>query len=149
MELSNTIKFISGGTAIDDRGKLQFINDLSLVGFKRFYLVQNHKQGFIRAWHGHKLEAKAVVVVRGAALVCGVQIDDWEKPSKELPVIRQVLSEDKFGALWIPPGFANGFMTLSEGCVLMFLSTSTLEESSGDDIRFPSRYWNPWEVEER
>lgn len=76
MELSNTIKFISGGTAIDDRGKLQFINDLSLVGFKRFYLVQNHKQGFIRAWHGHKLEAKAVVVVRGPHwyVVCRLMI---------------------------------------------------------------------------
>jgi hypothetical protein len=31
----------------------------------------------------------------------------------------------------------------------MFFSTSTLEESLRDDIRFPARYWDPWQVEER
>ena len=31
----------------------------------------------------------------------------------------------------------------------MFFSTSTLDESLGDDIRFPARYWDPWQVDER
>jgi dTDP-4-dehydrorhamnose 3,5-epimerase len=149
MNLGEEVRFIPGGTAVDDRGKLNFINDLTLAGFKRFYLVQNHRQGFIRAWHGHKLEGKAVVAIQGSALVCGVKVDDWDTPSKDLPVSRQVLSSEKFGALWIPPGFANGFMSLSRDCILMFLSTSSLEESAGDDIRFPSRHWNPWDIEER
>lgn len=149
MIFGEDVKFISGGTALDDRGKLNFINDLSFEGFKRFYLVQNHRQGFIRAWHGHKLEGKAVVAIKGSALVCVVKVDNWDSPSRELPVFRQVLSSEKFGALWIPPGYANGFMSLSKDCILMFLSTSSLEESAGDDIRFPSRHWNPWDIEER
>jgi dTDP-4-dehydrorhamnose 3,5-epimerase len=140
---------IPGGKAFDDRGSLSFINDLDISIFKRFYIVQNHTQGFVRAWHGHKKEAKAVVVVAGAALVAAVKIDNWDKPSKDLEVQRAVLSAEKPGALLIPAGHANGFMTLTEGAKVMFLSTSTLDESVGDDFRFDANYWNPWQIEAR
>jgi dTDP-4-dehydrorhamnose 3,5-epimerase-like enzyme len=49
----------------------------------------------------------------------------------------------------IPAGYANGFMTLTESAKVMFLSTSSLEESAGDDFRFDARLWNPWNIEER
>lgn len=140
---------IPGGKAFDDRGSLSFINDLDISIFKRFYIVENHARGFVRAWHGHKKEAKAVVVVAGSALIAAVKIDNWEKPSKELDVKRVVLSAEKPGALLIPAGYANGFMTLTEGAKVMFLSTSTLEESAGDDIRFDANYWTPWQIEAR
>ena len=48
-----------------------------------------------------------------------------------------------------PAGFANGFMSLTEGAKIVFFSTSTLQESLGDDIRFPARTWDPWTIEER
>lgn len=140
---------IPGGKAFDNRGSLSFINDLDLSIFRRFYIVENHAQGFVRAWHGHKKEAKAVVVVAGAALVAAVKIDNWDKPSKDLDVQRVVLSAEKPGALLIPAGYANGFMTLTEGAKVMFLSTSTLDESAGDDFRFEANYWNPWQIEAR
>ena len=140
---------IPGGKAFDDRGSLSFINDLDISIFRRFYIVENHAPGFVRAWHGHKQEAKAVVVVAGAALVAAVKIDNWEKPSKDLNVKRVVLSAEKPGALFIPAGYANGFMTLTEGAKVMFLSTSTLDESAGDDFRFEANYWNPWQIEAR
>lgn len=140
---------IPGGKAFDDRGSLSFINDFDISIFKRFYIVENHAQGFVRAWHGHKQEAKAVVVVAGAALVAAVKIDNWEKPSKDLDVQRVVLSSEKPGALFVPAGYANGFMTLTEGAKVMFLSTSTLDESAGDDFRFDATYWNPWQIEAR
>lgn len=140
---------VTGGRAVDDRGSLFFINDLDLSLFKRFYVVENHAQGFIRAWHGHKLEAKAVVVLSGSALVCAVRIDNWDSPSKDLPIERVVLSDQKPGALLIPAGYANGFMTLTPGAKVMFLSSSTLAESANDDFRFDARHWNPWNIEER
>jgi dTDP-4-dehydrorhamnose 3,5-epimerase len=40
-------------------------------------------------------------------------------------------------------------MSLTEDAKLMFFSTSTLEESMGDDIRFDSRYWDIWNTVER
>jgi dTDP-4-dehydrorhamnose 3,5-epimerase-like enzyme len=140
---------IPGGKAFDDRGSLTFINDLDLSMFKRFYIVENHSRGFVRAWHGHKKEAKAVVVVSGSALVAAVKVDNWESPSKDLKIERAVLSSEKPTALLIPAGYANGFMTLTASAKVMFLSTSSLEESAGDDIRFDARLWNPWNIEER
>ena len=140
---------IPGGKAFDDRGSLIFINDLDLTMFKRFYIVENHSKGFVRAWHGHKKEAKAVVVVSGSALVAAVKVDNWESPSKDLKIERVVLSSEKPTALLIPAGYANGFMTLTESAKVMFLSTSSLEEGAGDDIRFDARLWNPWNIEER
>ena len=145
----NEFSQVAGGKAFDDRGSLTFINDLDLSQFKRFYIVENHARGFVRAWHGHKKEAKAVVVVSGSALVAAVKVDNWESPSKDLKVERVVLSAEKPAALLIPAGYANGFMTLTESAKVMFLSTSSLEESAGDDFRFEARLWNPWNIEER
>lgn len=146
---NNIPKLLQGGLAVDDRGSVGFVNDFNFEGVKRFYVVENHKQGFIRAWHGHKKEGKYVFAAKGSAVVCAVEIDDWENPSKELEVKRYVLSDKKPSVLYIPAGYANGFMSISEDSKLMFFSTLTLDESLNDDFRFDSRLWNPWEVEER
>lgn len=143
------LKTLSGGLAVDDRGQVSFVNDFDFAGVKRFYMVSNHKQGFVRAWHAHKKEAKYVLVVKGAAVVGAVEIDNWDKPNKSAEVQRFVLSEKKPTVLYIPAGYANGFMSLTEDAQIMFFSTSTLDESLGDDFRYEARYWNIWEVEER
>jgi dTDP-4-dehydrorhamnose 3,5-epimerase-like enzyme len=135
--------------AADDRGELAFVNDFRFEGVKRFYTVSNHSQGFVRAWHGHKREAKYVTAVSGAAVVGAVCIDDWERPSRELEVQRFVLSAHKPSVLYIPAGYANGFMSLTADLKLMFFSTSSLEESHGDDFRYESRHWDIWKVVER
>ena len=51
--------------------------------------------------------------------------------------------------LYIPPGYANGFMSLSTDAKIVFYSTSTLQESQSDDVRYDSRYWDVWQVVER
>jgi len=140
---------LSGNLAVDDRGSVRFVNDFHFTGVKRFYAVANHRQGFVRAWHGHKREAKYVLAVTGSALVGAVRVDTWENPSPALKPEKFILSADKPAVLFIPAGYANGFMSLTPDCQLMFFSTATLEESKGDDIRFPSRLWNIWDVEER
>lgn len=145
----NEVRLITGGLAIDDRGQVSFVNDFSFDKVKRFYTVSNHRQGFVRAWHGHKKESKYILVVQGAALVGTVKIDNWENPSTTLKPETYILSAEKPSILFVPSGYANGFMSLTPDAKLIFFSTSTLEESKGDDVRFPARYWNIWEVEER
>lgn len=140
---------MTGDLAVDDRGEVGFVNDFDFAGVRRFYTVSNHRRGFVRAWHGHRKEAKYVTVVQGAAVIAAVQIDDWDRPSPELPVSRYVLAAARPRVLFIPAGYANGFMSLTDDTKLMFFSTSTLAESHGDDIRFDARHWNPWGVEER
>jgi len=142
-------KLMKGGIAIDDRGTVSFVNDFDFAGVRRCYMIKNHRQGFIRAWHGHKYEGKYFTVVKGSALLCGVEIDDWNFPSKNLKVHRYIMSETSPSVLYLPPGYANGAMSLTEDAQIMVFSTSTLQESLNDDIRFDSRYWNPWTIEER
>lgn len=142
-------KLIEGGLAVDDRGQVSFINGFDFENVKRFYMVANHKQGFVRAWHAHKKEAKYVLVVKGAAVLGAVKIDDWKNPSKDAEVKRFVLSEKKPSILYIPAGYANGFMSLTEDAQIIFFSTSTLEESLNDDIRYEARHWDIWSAEER
>ena len=142
-------RLIRGGLAVDDRGQVSFVNDFDFEGVKRFYAVENHARGFIRAWHAHKKEAKYVMVVRGAALIGAVEIDDWDNPSKDAQVHRHVLSEATPAVLFVPAGYANGFMSLTADTKILFFSTSSLEDSAGDDIRYDARHWDPWTVEER
>jgi dTDP-4-dehydrorhamnose 3,5-epimerase len=139
----------SGDLAVDDRGEVGFVNEFDFAGVKRFYTVKNHRAGFIRAWHGHRQEAKYVTVLGGAALVAAVLIDDWNRPSKDLQISKYIISAKKPRVLFIPAGYANGFMSLTIDTQVVFFSTSTLKDSSTDDVRFPARYWDIWDVEER
>jgi len=145
----DTPKIIQGALAVDDRGEVSFVNDFNFSGVKRFYMVKNHRQGFIRAWHAHKKEAKYATVLEGAVLLGAVAIDNWETPSKNIEIFRTVMSEKKPTVIYIPAGYANGFMTLTENTKIIFFSTSSLEESQGDDFRYNARYWDIWNIEER
>jgi dTDP-4-dehydrorhamnose 3,5-epimerase len=142
-------KLIEGRYVVDDRGAVGFVNDFNFQGVKRFYTVANHSAGFVRAWHGHSHEAKYCTAVRGAFLVCCIRIDDWSNPAADLPIKRFVLSEQNPAVLYVPAGFVNGFKSLTDGAKILFYSTSTLEESLKDDIRFPAYRWDPWRTEER
>jgi dTDP-4-dehydrorhamnose 3,5-epimerase len=140
--MENIIRKMKGDISVDDRGRVSYINDFDFKDVKRFYMVENHEKGFIRAWHGHKNEGKYVYVVSGTALVGVVNL-------KSESIYRYVFSADKPTILYVPPNYANGFMTLTDDAKLLFFSTSTLEDSLGDDIRFNWDKWDIWEIERR
>jgi dTDP-4-dehydrorhamnose 3,5-epimerase-like enzyme len=131
------IKIINGGISVDDRGSVRFVNDFDFGDVKRFYQVENHSRGFIRAWHGHKKEGKYVYVTSGSALIGVVNMTTNE-------ISKFVLSDKSPKILWIPPGNFNGFKSLEENTKIIFFSTSSLEESMGDDIRESHDKWNIW-----
>lgn len=146
---AENVSLLEGRLAVDDRGEVGFVNEFSFDNVKRFYTVRNHRAGFVRAWHAHRREAKYVTAVEGAALIGAVRIDDWDQPSPSASVFRYVLTAAKPSVVYIPPGFANGFMSLTNDSKLMFFSTSSLDESKGDDVRYPARHWDIWSIEER
>jgi len=123
-------KLLNGAIFIDNRGTLRFVNDFNFEGIKRFYQVENHERGFIRAWHGHKKEAKYVYVVKGSIWIGVIDLNTHD-------VEKFVLSDKSPKILYIPPENYNGFQTLEENTIILFFSTSTLEESKVDDIREP------------
>lgn len=138
-------QLVAGGIAVDDRGALSFVPGFSFAKIKRFYVVENFSLDTIRAWHGHKKESKYVMAAAGSAIVGAVSLKKKSKPQ------RHILSAKKPAILHIPPGYANGFRSLEPRTILLIFSTSTLELSQSDDIRFPWDHWGKeiWEVEHR
>ncbi|HNW88168.1 MAG TPA: dTDP-4-dehydrorhamnose 3,5-epimerase family protein [Bacteroidales bacterium] len=152
MELHNMYNgptLIKGATAVDDRGIIKFVNDFNFDGVKRFYIVKNHIAGLVRAWHGHKNEAKYVYAIAGSAIFGTVKIDNWENPNKDLVPNRVILSSETPMVYYVPAGYANGWESLTPEATLVFYSTATLEESKLDDYRYDSHYWDIWSVEQR
>ena len=141
---------IPGSSHVDDRGVVSFVNDFDFARVKRFYMVENHMVGLVRAWHAHRFEEKYAVVVQGVALVAAVRIDNWDKPSVPEKVDRLVLSAQKPAILHIPPGYANGFKSLTPDMKIMFFSTNTVEDSLKDDVRWPpDQFGGVWKIIER
>lgn len=147
--MSDEPEVIHGGVSTDDRGRVFFANDLDLSKCRRMYFVENFSVGTVRAWHAHRNERKWVMAVSGAALACCVRVDDWDSPSTDAFVHRYVLDSNLNAILAVPQGYANGAMSLASDTKLLYLSDAPLEASLDDDIRFPARYWDPWQVAER
>ena len=140
---------LDGKKFIDDRGYLSWIDGLQMTNFVRFYVVENHAQKFIRAWHGHLQESKLFFPITGAVLVACVSFKDPNNPDKSAVPERFVLDSTNPQGLMVPGGFANGFMTLTEGAKLLIFSSATLEESKADDYRFAFDFWNVWDIKPR
>jgi dTDP-4-dehydrorhamnose 3,5-epimerase-like enzyme len=133
---------LNGDLETDDRGTIRFVNDFDFKNVKRFYQINNHNKGFIRAWHGHKKEDKYIYVASGSALVGVVNLKTEEME-------KYVLTAKKPRVLWVPAGNANGIMNLEDDTTVIVFSSKTLEESKDDDLRFPYDKWNIWDIEYR
>jgi len=150
---------LHGGVAVDNRGRIAFVNDFCMNDIKRFYIVKNHQPNFVRAWHAHRRERKYVMALKGAAIVVAIPLSELETIEKHFPGDRMeglynftqaTISSDSPAIFCIPPGYANGFKTLTPDTELIFFSSATLEESKGDDIRFNAQLCrDAFDVEER
>jgi len=134
---------IEGGNFIDDRGSLKFANAFDFFGIKRFYNVSNIEPHTVRAWHGHNQEGKVFFASVGTFVV-GVVDMGTEKLEKFI-----LSDQGSTKLLWVPAGYFNGFMNLTKENNLTIFSTSSVEESMGDDIRLPFDKWDIWKVEYR
>ncbi|MCP3684500.1 MAG: sugar epimerase [bacterium] len=136
-----------GGIAVDDRGSLRFCNDFKFQDVKRFYHVENMSKDTIRAFHGHKLEAKYAYIPKGTAMIGMVKMVDGETLDHDTKRT-VIMSSKKPQILYIPPGWANGMRSLEEDTIIMFFSTTTMEEAENDDFRFDwdvlgKDFWSP------
>ena len=147
----DTIQKLPGSLFTDDRGLLRFVNDFDMSKIKRFYQVENFELSTIRAFHGHMKEEKYVYVTSGTILLCLVKLTDTTNPSKDEKVERIVISARNPQIVTIPAGYANGFKSLEKDTSVIFFSTSSLDESKGDDYRFSHDYWGNeiWNIQFR
>jgi dTDP-4-dehydrorhamnose 3,5-epimerase-like enzyme len=134
---------IKGNSFTDNRGTINFVNDFHFEGIKRFYTIFHPDTSVIRAWQGHKIETKYFFVTKGKFLICWVEIDNWDKPKKELKVNKEILYADSPQILMVPAGNANGFKALEDHSTLIVFSDLDLDTSAKDLYRFD---WNYWEI---
>lgn len=141
---------------VDDRGTVYgAFDNLDKAGIKRTYVIRNWQIGTIRAWHGHKKAGTYLHVIKGAAKIAAVKID---KRNHELFDFQEdfykiaTLSAAKPQLFYVPPGWYNGTMTLTEDTRILVYSTLTLDEVKSDDIRqnlVGFERENLWKVKDR
>lgn len=135
-------KIIQGGNFLDHRGSISYVNDFSFKGIERFYIISNSDENPIRAWQGHKLDAKNFYCVSGAFKIHFVKIDNWENPSKDLRIETIIVSESDSKIVHIPAGFANAIESLETNSKLISFSNLPLANVAEDDVRYPYDFWN-------
>lgn len=120
---------------VDDRGTVYcpFDNngDGDVGEIKRTYVVHNWEKGRIRAWHYHENGWTGLHVIHGAAVLVA------KKHKNSTDIIRHILSDKNPGIFWVPPGYANGNMSLVDDTRILVYSTLTFEEAKNDNIRWP------------
>lgn len=134
-------KIIQGGNFSDYRGTISFVNDFSFKDIERFYIISNSDENPIRAWQGHKLDAKNFYCLNGSFKIHFVKIDNWENPSKDLVIETIFVSDSESKIVHIPAGYANAIESLQTNSKLISFSTLPLENVSDDDVRYNSDYW--------
>src|SRR5208282_214835 len=158
--MENSPNILKGGIAIDDRGVLSYLNVAPLEKVCRLYAIENFSLHTIRAFHGHMVEEKGVLVVSGSAIVVIAKMTgDFSQPMTcdRLQALRledpkrYVLSERSPQLLVVPAGYANGFRALEPNTKILFFSTTTIQQAATDDYRFPADYFGNkiWEVANR
>jgi dTDP-4-dehydrorhamnose 3,5-epimerase-like enzyme len=111
---------------------------------KRVYVVGNFGKGVIRGFHYHEKEIKVFFIAKGSSKFVAINKNNPE--DKHI----FVTSDRNPQLIIIPPGYANGWMSLEEDTILMCVSTSTFEESIKDDLRFDPYTWGDvWSVKGR
>lgn len=136
-----TPKLIAGGNFSDHRGTLSYVNDFSFKDIERFYIISNSDTHPVRAWQGHKLDAKNFYCLSGSFRIHYVKIDNWENPSKDLAIQTVILTVSESKILHIPAGYANAIESLEPDSKLISFSTLPLSNVSEDDVRYDANYW--------
>ena len=135
----------------DDRGTfVPFLNEANALpdqknlAIKRIYYVYNYGKGVVRGFHFHEKEWKFFIITNGAAKFVAINPND----EKDQHIF--ISSSRRPNSIVIPPGYANGWVSLEDNTILVCGSTSSFEESVDDDKRFdPYKWGDVWAVKGR
>lgn len=131
---------IEGGKHADERGNLFFNNNFDASPVKRIYYIENNSIEYIRGWTGHKTEQRWFMASQGSFTIKLVKIDQWDNPSKDLPVLTFDLNAEKLDILHMPDGYASAIIAKEKDSKLLVMVNYSLGEID-DDYRFPSDYF--------
>src|SRR5690606_20589964 len=137
----NILKSIIGGIAKDHRGQIRFVNDFDMTEVKRFYIIKNTDTDLVRGWRAHRVEQRWFYVLSGSFVIDFVKIDDWQKPSPELPVERVIIKQEQGAVLHAPTGYGFAFQAMEPDSELLVFADYGIENASKDDYTYPLDYF--------
>ncbi len=119
-------------------------DELSGFGITDNFVQDNHSgsvKNTLRGMHfqWNKPQGKLIRVTRGQALV--VEVDIRKESATFGKYKKLILSEENKNILWVPPGFANGFLTLSDWCEMQYKCTEVYNPSGEAGI-----LWNDLQI---
>lgn len=136
-----TPSFIPGGIATDHRGHIRFVNDFDMTQVKRFYIIENADTELIRGWRAHRTEQRWFYVLQGSFAMQTVAIDDWQQPSRTLPITKEILRAQDQRIIHMPTGYGTTFQALEPGSQLLVFADFPIEHAKEDDHTYPIDYF--------
>jgi dTDP-4-dehydrorhamnose 3,5-epimerase len=121
----------------DDRGF--FLESFNQNNFSETFVQDNHSRSsrnVLRGLHYQvvKPQGKLVRVVNGSILDVAV---DLRKSSRTFGTwVAEVLSAENHKQLWVPPGFAHGFLVLSETADVLYKTTEFWHKEHDRSLRW-------------
>lgn len=109
-----------------------------IIGVKTKFIQDNHsksKKGVLRGLHYQlppKAQGKLVRVVKGK--VFDVAVDIRKNSPTFGKWVGEFLSEENKRQLWIPPGFAHGFLVIEDGTEFLYKTTDSYSKENERSI---------------
>ena len=142
MKIKNTkfkgLKIVKQKNNIDIRGSLRETHNEKILNFRKFIFeyCTTSKGKVVRGFHFQKKfqQAKYVNVIKGKILD---YVIDLRKKSKTFgKVFSMKLSENSNKSIYIPEGFAHGFLCLSNSCSVYYKCTNYRDKNSETTINW-------------
>jgi dTDP-4-dehydrorhamnose 3,5-epimerase len=127
----------------DDRGffleTFQMERLQEMAGIKHLFVQDNHSRstkGVLRGLHfqQNNPQGKLVRVARGSVLDIAVDLRSQSNTFGQVAAVE--LSDSNFHQLWVPPGFAHGFLVLSEVADFQYKCTEYYDRDDEQSIHW-------------
>lgn len=134
------LKLIKADVYEDDRGFFMEswrADSFKEIGIDEVFLQDNHsrsQKGVLRGLHFQwdKPMGKLLRVTSGECLF--VEVDIRKNSNTFGKHAKYILSDKNKQLLWVPPGFANGFLTLSENAEVQYKCTAIWNKNAESSI---------------
>ena len=141
-EFLNGLKLFEPKVFYDERGFFMEsfrADELAALGIDGVFVQDNHsksKKDVFRGLHFQwdKPQGKLIRVTRGAAMF--VELDIRHDSPTLGKHIKVELNEENKNILWVPPGFANGFLALEDNTDVLYKCTAVWNGKAEGSIRW-------------
>jgi len=138
----NGIKIFEPKVFADERGwflESFCSHEFEQLGIESNFVQDNHSnssKGVLRGLHfqWYKPQGKLIRVVRGSAMF--VEVDIRPNSPTLGNHLKVEISEQNKKVLWVPPGFANGFLSLESNTDVLYKCTSVWNGNAEGSIRW-------------